>query len=86
MIENEIPTKDYKYKIELAEDITNVRRIYGNTKRQNWEFFCKGRKGVFKPTLNVREKDLKITRRTAAEYGEFIASLIAKKLIFLHVM
>lgn len=79
MLENEIPTKDYKYKMELADDIINVRRIYGNTKRQNWEIFRKSRKGVFKPTLNVREKDLKVTRRTAAEYGEFIASLIAKK-------
>lgn len=80
MVEDEIPSRDYRYKVELADDIINVRRIYGDTKRQNWEILRKGRKGIFKPTLNVREKDLKVTRRTASEYGEFIASLIAKQI------
>lgn len=82
MEEKQLPTKDYKYKLELAEDIITIKRVYRETKRQNWEIRRGGRKGFFKATLNIREKDLKILGKTASEYGEFIASLIGKKVGF----
>ena len=37
MSEQEIPTKDYKYKIQLAKDLIEGRPIFGDTNRKNVE-------------------------------------------------
>lgn len=74
--------KDYKYKLEQATDVKYIKKIYSDMNRQNALVSRNGRKGIFKPTLNLRTKtvDVATGRKTCAEYGEFIAHKILEKI------
>ena len=71
---------NYIYKVELASDVREMRRVYGDSSRQNMEVQRNNRKGIFKPTLNLRNKTVTIPegKKTDCEHGEFIASKICK--------
>ncbi len=71
--------KPYRFRLEKATDLGFGRKIYLDSCRQVQEVRRQGKRGVFKPTLNVRKKDFKITDRTASEYGELLAYEIGKK-------
>lgn len=86
MNEPEVATeeKDYKYKF-AKKDLRLVKKVFGSDRsRKSVEVRDQetGRSAIFKPTLNVRAKSLDVAekRRTAAEYGEFIGSLAAKRM------
>ena len=72
--------KEYKYKLEIKENVTGLQRIYSDSGRQNQEIRVDGKHGVWKPTLGIRKNDLKQTKISAAHYGEFIAYLLYKKI------
>lgn len=74
--------KDYKYKLEQFHDIKVIKKIYSDANRQNFLVYRNGKKGVFKPTLNLRAKtvDVAAGRKTCAEYGEFIAHKILEQI------
>lgn len=74
--------KDYKYKLEKATDVRLIKRVFTDTNRQNSLVIRGERKGIFKPTLNLRAKTLDIGagRKTCCEYGEFIAHKILEKI------
>ena len=74
--------KKYKYELNLANDVINVRRVYGDTSRRNTEVIRNRRHGIFKPTMNVRVKTISVSedKKTCCEYGEFIAHLICEKI------
>lgn len=74
--------KDYKYKLEKAGDVSVIKKIFSDANRQNALVYKNGRKGIFKPTLNLRAKTVDIAdgRKTCAEYGEFIAHKILEQI------
>ncbi len=75
-------SRSYRYPLRLVKDIRIGKTVLTDAKRCNREVFRNGRVGIFKPTLNVNKKTLKVAdkRSTASEYGEFIACQIARKL------
>ena len=83
--------KDYKYKIEKDDKFTFVRKIRGDTPRQNMEVTKTINnedgheeilRAVYKPTLNVRVKTIDVAegKKTSCEYGEFIAHKMLEKM------
>lgn len=83
--------KDYKYKLALAKDVlvqSNNNELndvgkYMNpmrSGRKNLYVRKNGRRGIFKPTLNVRPKKLDVAegKKTCCEYGEKLANEICK--------
>lgn len=74
--------KDYKYKLDVDDDVLVIGRIYSDAGRQNQRVIRNGREGVWKPNLGMRKKDFKFTKTSAAMYGEFIAHLLQRKIEF----
>lgn len=74
--------KDYKYKLDVDDDVIVIGRIYSDAGRQNQKVIRNGREGVWKPNLGMRKKDFKFTKTSAAMYGELIAHLLQKKIGF----
>lgn len=78
-MENE---KEYKYKVMTDDNLVVTKRIPADTGRQNQGVYRNKRDGIWKPNLGIRRKDFKATKHSAAMYGEYIASLLCKKIGF----
>ena len=74
--------RDYKYKLDLIDDVIVIGRVFSDAGRQNQRVLRNKKEGVWKPNLGIRKKDFKITKTSAAMYGEFIAHLLQRKIGF----
>ena len=74
--------RDYKYKLDLVDNVIVIGRIFSDAGRQNQRVLRNKREGVWKPNLGIRKKDMKRVKTSAAMYGEFIAHLLQKKIGF----
>ena len=74
--------RDYKYKLDLVDNVIVIGRIFSDAGRQNQRVLRNKRECVWKPNLVIRKKDMKRVKTSAAMYGEFIAHLLQKKIGF----
>ena len=60
--------RDYKYKLDLIDDVIVIGRVFSDAGRQNQRVLRNKKEGVWKPNLGIRKKDFKITKTSAAMY------------------